>query len=338
MQTIADRNVLNKKNNIVPFIPEGDFYFTKGVQAFQKSKFDSALKWLRRAVEVSPQEALFHCQMSIIYTEIGSYHTANQILSDVLSSNEEEYVDCYYLIANNYAHLGLLQDAKKYAENYLEKTEDGDFREEAESLLDFIDIDEEEDDSWMFEEEDELLFFQEKIFQHMQQGEWLEAIPLLEEVLDLFPENIQAKHEYSMALFFSGEQAKAVKLEKDWLKEEPQSLLSHSNLALFYYYMKKEKLAALHIASLQNVYPLHEQQKLRIASTLSQTGHYAEAVSRFKQLKKKMVKGHISYYKWYSISAYQTGLLSKALTLWEEGCRRHPALGKEEGPWVNNRQ
>lgn len=334
MQITAGNKAGKKVDKIVPFIPEGNFYFTKGVEAFQKSKFDAALKWLRRAVESSPEEALFHCQMSIVYTEIGSYHTANQILMEVLASNGEKYADCYYLIANNYAHLGLLQDAKKYAETYLNTSLEGDFREEAESLLDFIDMDDEEEDDWMFEEEDELLIYQEKIFQLMQQGKWTEAMPVLEEVMELFPENIQAKHEYSTALFYNGQKEQAIKLEKKWLKAEPQSLFSHSNLAIFYHNDNNQKLAGIHTAVLLNVYPIHEQQKLRVASTLAQTGYYEEALKRFKKLNHNIVKGHLGYYKWYSIAAYRTGSPSKALALWEEGCRRHPALGKEDGPWA----
>ena len=37
------KNKETKQNKILPFIPEGDFYFTKGVEAFKKRKFDIAL-------------------------------------------------------------------------------------------------------------------------------------------------------------------------------------------------------------------------------------------------------------------------------------------------------
>lgn len=334
MQTAADKKDEKKRKNIIPFIPDGDFYFTKGVEAFQKSKFDLSLKWLQKAVEASPDEALFYCQMSIVHTEIGSYHTANQILTEVLFTKDTDYIDCYYLIANNYAHLGLLQDAKKYGEAYLEKAPDGDFREEAASLLDFIEMDEKDEEDWLFEEEDELLVYQETAFYHVQRSEWDEAILLLEEMMVLFPDNIQAKHEYSLALFFSGEEQQGIELEKKWMAENPQSLFCHSNLAVFYYNMKNYAQAERHIAVLEKIYPIHEQQKLRVASTLAQTGRYELAMQRFKQLSYKQVKGHLAYFKWYSISAYRTGELSKALTLWEEGCRRHPVLGKEDGPWA----
>ena len=321
-------------DKVIPFIPEGDFYFTKGVEAFQKRKFEIALKWLRKAVETAPDEALFHCQMSIVYTEIGAFHAANQVLTEVLAQNGEDYVDCYYLIANNYAHLGLLQDARKYTEAYLAKAPDGDFREEAETLLEFLELDEGEE-AWTFEEEDELLIYQESTFYHMERQEWEDALQLLEEMMALFPAHVSARHDYTAALFNSGQQEEALRLETGWLEKEPQSLFSHTNLAVFYHQLQDPEKRELHLRAVEKVYPIHEQQKLRIAATLARTGRYQQAAERFKSLSRSVLKGHSSYYKWFSIAAYRTGELSRALSLWEEGCRRHPHLSECEGPWAD---
>src|SRR5699024_8668211 len=119
--------------------------------------------------------------------EIGEYHTANQLLNDVLQLTEDDYPDCYYLLANNYAHLGLLQDAKKYALSYLDNEPDGDFSDEVRQLLELVDID--EDDDINIEKEDELLIYQESLFYHMENLEWKKALPLVEEMVSLFPEH-----------------------------------------------------------------------------------------------------------------------------------------------------
>ncbi|WP_186580900.1 tetratricopeptide repeat protein [Aquibacillus kalidii] len=327
---------INTEDKVIPFIPEGDFYFTKGVEAFHKRKFDIALKWLKKAVEASPDEAVYQCQMSIIYTEIGAFHAANQILTKVLSANGESYIDCYYLIANNYAHLGLLQDAKKYVETYLEKDPDGDFREDAENLLAVLNIGEEEDDDddWLFEEEDELLIYQETAFYHLERQEWEQAILLLEEMMTLFPDHISAKHEYSYALFFSGEREEAIRLETKWLEENPQSLFCQTNLAIFYYENNDTDHFHQHIESIKNVFPIHEQQKLRIATTLARTGFYEEANQRFLSLNKSLLKGHASYFLYYSETAFKLGDLAKANAIWEEGCRHHSILKSKVKRWV----
>ncbi|MGY0693561.1 tetratricopeptide repeat protein [Virgibacillus sp. FSP13] len=334
MQHLENNIVKSRQNNVLPFIPEGDFYFTKGVEAFRKRKFDIALKWLKKAIEQKPNDPLYKCQMSIIYTEIGSYHAANQLLTNVLQSTGDQYMDCYYLLANNYAHLGLLNDAKKYAESYLTIEPEGDFSEEAKSLLHLIDIDEEDEDDWDLEEEDELLIYQETVFYHMENNEWDKAMPIIEEMLTLFPEHKQAKHDYAQALFYTGFREKAIQLELDILQDEPDSLVSHSNLAVFYCELDQKVECEKHIQSLQNVYPIQEQQKLRIAVTLARTGMYREAVMRFRTLVKRVVKNHPSYYRWFSIASYHEGDQAKAMSLWKEGCRQHSVLANEKEPWL----
>ncbi|WP_404454225.1 hypothetical protein LG329_05185 [Virgibacillus necropolis] len=327
------KKVVNKKvNNVVPFIPDGEFYFTKGVEAFQKRKFDVSVKWMKKAIEFAPVEPLYQCQLSIVYTEIGAYHAANQLLTKVLQSTGDKYVDCYYLLANNYAHLGLLNDAKKYAESYLNNEPDGDFHEEAHSLLEMLDIDEtDEDEEWDIEEEDELLIYQETVFNHMEYFEWSKALPLLEEMIALFPEHKMIKHDYTQALFFSGHQEDAMMMELDVLKETPNDLCSHINLAIFYFERGNVEYTK-HIKALLNVYSIHEQQKLKIATTLARTEFYQDAYKRFRLLSKGTLKGHPSYYRWYSIAAYHNGETEKAKSLWEEGCTRHPLLKKEIHP------
>ncbi|MCA0971647.1 hypothetical protein LCM20_13650 [Halobacillus litoralis] len=324
-----------KQSNIIPFVPTGHFYFTRGIQAFKKRRFDAAVKWLKKAVEIDPEEPLYACQLSVIYTELGSYHAANQVLMDVLAKFGDEYVDCYYLMANNYAHLGLLNDAKKYADVYLSHQQDGEFKEAAEQLISMLDsLDEDEgEDEWAFDDEDDLLIYQETSFYHLEHEEWEEAIAVLREMMELFPEFTLAKHKYAYAMFMYGNEKEAIEIERTRLEEEPSNIHCHVNLATFYLEQGKEEEAAPHIDRLRNVFPMHEQQKLSVAETLARAGHYTEAVERFRLLKGKQVMQRRVYYKWYSIASYHTGNPSKALNLWEQGCQNFPKLSHEGGPW-----
>src|SRR5699024_5887019 len=195
---------------------------------------------------------------------------ANQLLTNVLKTQEDNYIDCYYLIANNYAHLGLLQDATKYAEMYIEKAPHGDFEEEATVLLDMLQI--EDEDDWIFDEEDELIINQETAFYHLEREEWAEAIVILEEMITLFPEFQQARHEYHYALFFIGEKEKAIAMEEKYVKDHPDALFSYMNLAVFYAHEQNHEKMQYVVGLLDNIYPVHEQQKLRLAVTFAQVG------------------------------------------------------------------
>ncbi|WP_163536492.1 tetratricopeptide repeat protein [Gracilibacillus sp. YIM 98692] len=327
---------IDSEKKIIPFIPEGDFYFSKGVEAFQKHKFEVALKWFNKAVTEQPDNPLYKCQMSIVYTEVGSYHLANQVLTEVLATHGEKYPDCYYLLANNYAHLGLLQDAVKHAELYLEKTSDGDFQEDAKSLLDVLDFNDEDEEDWALDEEDDLLMYQETAFYHLEREEWEEAIVTLEHMIALFPHFSQARHEYHYALFFAGEQEEAIELEEKYAKDNPDNLYSQMNLTIFYYQQGKTKRFQELLTMLENIFPIHEQQKLRLATTFAQVGMYQKAFQRFRLLHKSQLKGHPSYYRWFSTCYYYLDKQEYANALWKEGCQRHTILSKQAPPWERN--
>src|SRR5690606_17149790 len=122
-------------------------------------------------------------------------------------------------------------------------------------------------------------------------------------------------------------------VELKLMEEEPNSLYRLTNLALFYHELNEKKNSETFVRVLKNIYPMHEQQKLKIATTLARTGNYNEAYLRFRSISKGKVKNHSSYYRWYSKTHYHLGEPSKALALWKEGCHLHPHLAKEKGPW-----
>ncbi|GAA3319653.1 hypothetical protein GCM10020331_027430 [Ectobacillus funiculus] len=88
-------------------------------------------------------------------------------------------------MANNYAYLGLFQQAKKYAQRYLETAEEEEFVEEALDLLDLI---AEEEGGAEFEDEDELILMQEEANGYIRNGRLEEAIAVLQDIIAGYPE------------------------------------------------------------------------------------------------------------------------------------------------------
>ncbi|GAA0499249.1 hypothetical protein GCM10008986_27990 [Salinibacillus aidingensis] len=330
----TENHQIDNQLNVIPFLLEGEFYFSQGVKAFQKHNFQKAEKWLKRAIELEPDNPLYPSQLSVLYTETKAYDQANQMLMKVLDDFGESYVDCYYLLANNYAHLGLFQDAQKNIEIYLNKAPNGEFADEAKELLELLkaynDDIEEDEDEWIFDEEDELLTYQESAFYYLEHHDWEQALPIIEHMMARYPDYVLAKHDFAWALFFSGQQERALKLEKEAYEEDPSSIHSIVNLAIFHWEMGEQDTSGQYIEWLENVYPIHDQQRLKVATAFAHTEHYELAYQRFKDLPRHKLKNHLSYYKWYSIAAYKMGLKSKAVEVWKEGCNRHPRL-KEIG-------
>ncbi|MGM0524047.1 MAG: tetratricopeptide repeat protein [Bacillota bacterium] len=331
--------VENKMSNptlptkVIPFIHDGDFFFTKGVDAFYKRKFDLALKFLKKAKDIDPSEALYPSQMSIIYTEIGAYHAANQILSDVIKTHGDDYVDSYYLIANNYAHLGLLNEAQKYATLYMEKDPEGEFHSEAEQLITVLDLalEEEMDD---FEDEDDLLMYQETAFYYLQQEDYLKAAAILEEALELFPDYDLFHFQSRFARFFNGEKETVLTEEESVLIAEPDQLYARFNLMFFYYALgKKDKVKDI-VASFEGVYPMQQEQALKVAIGYTLAGADDEAINRFNRLHQRTVKHHVDYFTYYALALYRNGKVLEAEALFEEAKRRHNQLINKPAPWL----
>ena len=103
---------------------------------------------------------------------------------------DENYVDGYYLLANNYAHLGLFQEAKRYATEYLSEAPDGEFSDDVRELIALINqvMLEDLDDELEMDEEDEFFICQESSYYYLEHQEWDKAIEILEEMMVQFPE------------------------------------------------------------------------------------------------------------------------------------------------------
>src|SRR5690625_467183 len=314
-------------NNIIHYRNDSDFYFSYGVKAFKGKRFDRAEKWLKRAIEASPNNALYLCQLSVLYTELGQFHKANDLLQHAVHVQGDAYPDSYYLLANNFAHLGLFDESKKHAEHYLKLEPQGDFNEEMLELLELLDhVSSLEDDDEFDFDDDELIIYQETAFYYLEREKWDEAIQILEELILLFPEYLPAKHEYAFALFEKGDQREALELELASFNNDPTSIHSRLNLIYFYNQLKDETSVNALFDTLRNVYPSYFELKLKMAITFAKIGKLDEALYRFRLIGKNRPKQYASYYFWYTNTLVKCGFEDEANELWQEGTRRHPFL------------
>ncbi|GEL76536.1 tetratricopeptide repeat protein [Tenuibacillus multivorans] len=317
------------EKKIIPYRHDGDFYFSYGVKAFKEKRFDRAEKWFNKALDIKPTSALYLSQLSVLYTEMGEYHRANDLLQKVIDNHGHTYADCFYLLANNFAHLGLFDEAKKHANHYLEHNSDHEFRDEVLELLEMLNQlskDEAKEDDLELDDMDELIIYQETAFYHLEHEEWDEALEVLEEMMTFYPEYMSAKHEYAFALFQHGDKEEAMTLEEAWFDQDPTSLHSRLNLTYFYYATGKNTGFQEMLPSLFNVYPTYEPQKLKLAVTLARVGQFEQALKRFLGINQVYVSNYLSYYYWFShvLAHNQQHELSERI--WGQGVKKHPVL------------
>ena len=179
-------------------------------------------------------------QLAIIYTEMGHYQQSNELLDFILEHIDENMSECHYFKANNYANLGLFQEAYKSATAYAALEENGEFADENDDLLDLLDMSDEEDEDFPYDQDD-LIVKQDQANHLLESGRLDEAIEMLEQMIVEYPEFWSAYNNLALAYFYSGRIHQAKEMLNRVLHENPGNLHALCNQLVFYHYEKKKK-------------------------------------------------------------------------------------------------
>lgn len=235
-----DKQRKMQDRKIISFIPDGEFYYNKALQAMQRDRFEDAHRYLKRATELSPNNSDILMQYGVLVMEEGRFEEAHELLmaAHTLAPSEEEII---FYLAEVHAHLGMLRDAKLYAEKYISLAPDGPFADESMEIIDFAEQEE------SFYEDDEMpdgeaYFLQEKARSLMESGKFKEAVELLESIIVDYPEFWAAYNNLALAYFYVGKTVQASELLHDILSNNKGNIHALCNLAVFYYYEKKKRI------------------------------------------------------------------------------------------------
>lgn len=127
----------NKRAPIIEFFPSSEYYFSLGIEAFQKNDILKAKKYLNRAATLckTEEEKIFAlCQLAICHQHAGEFNESIAILDTLIEESGDIFSEAYYFQANNYAFLEDLEEALELVKMYLKEDPAGDFIEEATEL------------------------------------------------------------------------------------------------------------------------------------------------------------------------------------------------------------
>lgn len=287
---------------MISFIPDGEFYYKKAIQAMQREQFTQAHKYLKRATELSPDDPLILMQYGVLVMEEGRFLEAQEILQEayLLDENTSEIV---FYLAEVHAHLNLLTEAKAYAEKYLRMDIDGPFKDDAEEIIDFV----EQNNPFGEMEDSEVYLLQEEARGFMESGDFNKAIELLEAIVTDYPEYWAAYNNLALAYFYVGRTKEAYDILIDVLADNKGNLHALCNLAVFYYYEKKEQDLTALLELLVKIKPYLVEHRYKLGATFALVGKHEEAFLLFRQLQKAGYDGDAGFYFWYAHSAYFTG-------------------------------
>ncbi|WLR41435.1 tetratricopeptide repeat protein [Bacillus carboniphilus] len=324
-----------KKSNaqVVSFFQDEQYYYKRGMKAYHEGDLDRAARFLRRANQVNPSDADVIIQLANIYTELGDYDQSNSLLIDVMDQNDIEINDCYYFLANNYAYLGFFHEAFKWAKKYqlLGPTEA--YAEENQELLELLTL--EGADKEEMKEEDELLIQQEAAKSMLERGKFLEAIDVLEKMIEKHPSFWSAYNNLSLAYFYMGEVEKAKEILMNLLQLNKGNLHALCNLTVYHYYEKDEKEVEDSVQQLIRIYPLLIEHRYKLGATFALIGSYTPAFKWLYSLYKQGFAGDATFYYWLACSAYYTGNEQFAKRIWERVVEDNP-LKKGSEPWAQD--
>ncbi|GEM_PF-161335 len=316
---------------IYTFLPTGDYYFHRGLQSYDRFDFTNAKKYLQRALELEPLEPMIACQLALVHTETGDYEKSNQLLLMTLNELDERMTECYYFLANNYAHMGLLTEAYRYAKLYLEKDEVGEFTDEAEELLDWIGFSDEDNISLMKEQED-LLQMQEESKSLLEDGKYAEAVRLLEEIVKAYPDFWPAYNNLALAYFYEGETSKAFSMTEKVIAHNPGNLHALCNLAVFYFYEDQTDDLDRLLKALEKIKPMIPEHRYKLGATFALVKQYDLAYFWLRHLQKSGYQGNAGFYYWLAKAAYFTGNEKAAKAAWDHLVLLEPEKAGSE-PW-----
>lgn len=328
-----EKQLQNKKvNNIVSFVPNGDYYFNKALKLLEKDQLEKAYKYMKRAAELSPDDAHVLLHFGILEMNAQNFEKAYELIHTAYSLEPSDAEHVYFL-AEISGCIGMVKDARKYAEMYIEMEPDGMYIHEANEILDFVEF-EQLDMSEIDEDDSEKLIAQEKARRFMEKGNFHEAIEVLEELIDQFPDLWAAYNNLALAYFYIGELEQAKALLNQVLRENHGNLHALCNLTVIAYYEKDDEELDKLIAILKKVNPFDWEYRYKLGATLALIGEYELAYKWLHSMAKKGYSGDSGFYFWLAQSAYFSGFVDEAKKTWNLLIEMDPSkVGFE--PWLH---
>ncbi|MFS0655178.1 tetratricopeptide repeat protein [Bacillus sp. 179-C3.3 HS] len=307
----------NHHTQVVQLFQDGHYFFHKGLKAYRERNLPRASKLIQRAIVLEPENVEMLSQLAMIYTEMGHYQQSNELLQFILEHVDENMTECHYFQANNYANLGLFQEAYKSATTYAALEEDGEFAEENDELLDLLDMSDEDDEDFPYDQDD-LIVKQDHANHLLESGRLEEAIDMLEQMIVEYPEFWSAYNNLALAYFYSGRIHQAKEMLNRVLHENPGNLHALCNQLVFYHSEKEVEKVNVLAKQLTHVYPMLSEQRYKLGATFALVGEFEWAFKWLYSLYKTGFSGDSTFLYWLASAAYHTGHKSLAQTVWDK--------------------
>lgn len=316
------------KATVVDFKQDAEFFVERGLRSLHRYDYEKALRCFRRAIELEPTNAEYHCHLASVLAETGQFEASNDVLYEIIEKYDPSMVEVYFYMANNYANLEDYQMAEEMAIRYLQEDENGPYRDEAEELLDYIYFELDlPPRHFLSGEREDVYNKHERARQSLEEGRFLEALETLKEIVETDPSFMPAWNNLSLAYYYVGDFAQAMATIEQTLERENGNLHALCNLAvLLSHHNRVQELVGL-IQMLKKVVPYHPEHMYKLATTMGVLGQHEEAYRLYYRMLKTGRPHEACTYHYAAISAYMTGRREQALRWWQKAKQLDPDAG-----------
>lgn len=310
------KTVLSVDNLLIQL--NSNYFFERALKSLDKQRFDKALKYFRKAVDYEPENPINYCNVAGVLSEMGNYDEANNILSKVIEDIDPKMAEVHFYMATNFAHMEQYEEAEDRLIQYLAEDEDGHFLEEAEEMIEFLQT-ELTDPKKIINVKAKAGFYEHTYARELlEQGQFAEAIALLEKIVEEQPDFLAAVNNLALAYYYVGFKEEAKHYIQHVLERDPSNLHGLCNLAIYNYYEADfEQLKKL-IPILSKVEPFYQEHLYKLATTLGIMKEHRGALKHFERLI-KLGEGlrDGSIYHYAAIASLNIKAYEKAIHFWQ---------------------
>ncbi|MBD1372232.1 tetratricopeptide repeat protein [Hazenella sp. IB182357] len=306
------------QKKIVPLQMDAGFYFERAVRSIDRHQYEKAIRYFKLAMEKEPHNAINHCNLAGLLSELGRFEESNEVLETVLAEVNPDLHECLFFLANNSANMGAFELAEDYLLEYLSAEPAGEYMEEAEDMLYMISIElgrppKEPPSAAM----PEYMQSHEIARDHLEAGHFLQAIERLEKIIETNPEFLAAQNNLALAYFYTDRIEDAYKCIQHVLEMDEMNLHALCNLAILSFHNKQGHYSKQLIQTLKKLVPLHTEHAYKLATTMGILREHEVAYHLFTRLLKTDVHAEVGLYHHCAVAAWNTGRLNKAIRYWK---------------------
>lgn len=313
---MTDKTKAAKGGKVLPFARDGEFYCRSGSNKLEKNDLVGAIASYRAALRLEPGNADAVLGMAEILTAMGRTEESNRLLMIKFRDDEHRPAEVYFGMGCNFFAQYEYDQARMSFDRYLDEEPDGEFAYTAYDTAEAID-----DGTAQAYQDGQYTapgYEQAETARRLMEAEdFTGAIEILEKTVDEHPELSYARNNLALCYYCVHEYDKATEQVGAVLKEDPENIQAHCNLAVFMRGAKDDVSLRRQLDYLKTVSTEDENDLNRLCVTFMDMREFGLAMPIAKKLhsKKRYDPGIIHR---LALCAYYTGEWAYALSLYDK--------------------